>query len=139
MRGGFTLIELVVVIIITSILSLAAYPLFKGSAGMGLGAAAEIVKSDIRHTQAVAMTSGEAKSIVFTGGKSSYAYSAGEGGSETRDLNSISGGVAVASNETITFNTLGEPVGGGASIVLTMKGGSVTVTVEPYTGKTMIE
>lgn len=136
--GGFTMIELLLVIVVLSLLYVAAAPAFSGWRGPGLDAAARVIKSDILMTQRRAMAEGASRSIVFTGGGSGYGFVPGPGGlpSQTRDLSGFGAGVAVQTGLTLSFNSLGEPLAESETVVTITDGSrAATVTVTPYTGK----
>jgi prepilin-type N-terminal cleavage/methylation domain-containing protein len=126
---GFTLIELIMVVVLISILAVSVVPKFLDTSGFSLIGAASMAAGDIRYTQELAMGTHASKSIVFTSGNTYYTV-----GSQTVNLPSK---VSISSGATFTFNSLGEPTaGGGSSVKLTATGGECKeLSVDNYTGK----
>jgi MSHA pilin protein MshA len=131
-KGGFTIIEVIVVLVIVGVLAATAAPKFAdlltGSL-LSVEAASNMVKSDIRYVQELAMSTHQQKSIAFSSGSDSYylPYS-----SDPRDLQ----GVTLGNNLTVTFNPLGEPIAGGGQ---SLSVGTKTVTITNYTGKVNVQ
>lgn len=138
-NGGYTFIELVTVIVILSVLTLFAYPLFSRNNGLTLDAAAKLVKADIRFTQRMAMTDGATRSIIFIQGQSAYTYGVLSDGITpySRDLAEIDASVFIGSTVTFAFNSLGEPISiaGDTQVSVSTPGESVSFLVTAYTGK----
>lgn len=140
-ENGFTLIEMISVILVLGIVAAVVYPSFNIS-GIGSSSGATIVETDIRFMQELAMsrnpsTVGEI-GITFTAGQSSYTLTDPAGMyTQTRALPD---GVTITQGGTISFNKYGEPEIGGASIDIKISdsGTIKTVTVEQYTGRTTI-
>jgi len=126
---GFTLIELIMMIVLISILAVSVVPKFMDTSAISLQGGAAMAVADIRYTQELAMSTHTPKTIIFTTNDTSYTVV-----SQTVDLPSR---VAISSGATFTFNSLGEPTaGGGSSVQITTVGGSTkTITVESYTGR----
>lgn len=137
--AGFTFIELVTVIVILSALMVSAYPLLSRNNGLGLDAAAKLVKADIYFTQRRAMLDGSSLSIMFTQGSSAYIYGVAGGGaaSYSRNLAEIDSSVFIGSTITFTFNSLGEPVSitEDTPVLVSRPDESVSLIVTSYTGK----
>lgn len=128
-QSGFTLVELILVIIIIAIVSLVAIPRMIPRGGITVSLAADLAAADIRAVQHAAITGGAPRTISF-GGNS---YIAEGLIPTTRNLP----GEAVAGSYSVTFNSLGEPDGSG-SFTVTSGGESRTITIEPLTGKVTI-
>jgi prepilin-type N-terminal cleavage/methylation domain-containing protein len=125
---GFTLIELIMVVVLISILAVSVVPKFLDTSGFSLIGAASMAAGDIRYTQELAMGTHASKSIVFTSGNTYYTV-----GSQTVNLPSK---VSISSGATFTFNSLGEPTaGGGSSVTLSAGAETKTITVDSYTGR----
>jgi prepilin-type N-terminal cleavage/methylation domain-containing protein len=125
---GFTLIELIAVLVVVGVLVAAATVKFTSTSTISLRAAAEMIQADIRYTQAEAMATNAARSINFVAGNNYYTV-----GSETRDLPS---GVTIATGRLFTFDSLGEPTAGGGQSVSVSDGTNTnSITVIDYTGK----
>ena len=125
---GFTLIELIMVIVLISIISVSVMPKFLDTSAISLQGGAAMVRADIRYTQELAMSTHAPKTITFTTNDTFYTVV-----SQTMNLPSR---VSISSGETFTFNSLGEPTAGGGSSVEIQAGSSTkTITVESYTGR----
>ena len=125
---GFTLVELILVVVLISVLSVSFLPKFFDTGSISVAGAAVMAAADIRYTQELAMGTHASKSIVFTSGNTHYTV-----GSQTVNLPSK---VSISSGATFTFNSLGEPTGGGGSSVTLSAGAETkTITVDSYTGR----
>ena len=126
---GFTLVELIMVVVLISILAVSVVPKFVDTSAISLQGGAAMVAADIRYTQELAMSTHSPKTKTFTTNDTFYTVN-----SQTMNLPSR---VSISNGATFTFNSLGEPTtGGGSSVQITTVGGSTkTVTVESYTGR----
>jgi prepilin-type N-terminal cleavage/methylation domain-containing protein len=125
---GFTLIELIMVIVLISILAVSVVPKFMDTSAISLQGGAAMVVADIRYTQELAMSTHAPKTITFATDDTFYTVN-----SQTMNLPSR---VSISSGVTFTFNSLGEPAAGGGSSVEIQAGSSTkTITVESYTGR----
>ena len=125
---GFTLVELIMVVVLISILAVSVVPKFVDTSAISLQGGAAMVAADIRYTQELAMSTHSPKTITFTTNDTFYTVN-----SQTMNLPSR---VSISSGATFTFNSLGEPTTGGGSSVEIQAGGSTkTITVESYTGR----
>jgi prepilin-type N-terminal cleavage/methylation domain-containing protein len=126
---GFTIIELIMVVVLISILAVSVVPKFMDTSAISLQGGAAMVRADIRYTQELAMSTHAPKTITFTTSDTFYTVV-----SQTMNLPSR---VSISNGATFTFNSLGEPTaGGGSSVQITTVGGSTkTITVESYTGR----
>jgi len=129
---GFTLIEVVTILVVLGILAAVAATRFTGTSTISVRGAAEMIQADIRYAQEAAMAEHTAKSVIFSTGASSYTVD-----SENKELPS---GVTIGNNFTVTFNSLGEPTaGGGQSVSVSDGTNTQTITVVNYTGKVSID
>ncbi len=158
-QHGFTLIELVVIIIVLAIIAAVAIPRLGDVTSMKSGAAAEKIKSDIRYAQELAMTQNRSYRVYFNASPapaSGYAVvndadgdgNWGEAGEFAPDptgkgnlsvtLNSgdYAGVTAsLSAGSYISFNSLGRPTtGGGVSIQV--EANTVPVTTFTVTSET---
>jgi MSHA pilin protein MshC len=126
---GFTLVELIMVVVLIGILAVSIVPKFVDTSAISLLGGAAMVEADIRYTQELAMSTYSPKTITFATNDTFYTVN-----SQTMNLPSR---VSISSGATFTFNSLGEPTtGGGSSVQITTVGGSTkTITVESYTGR----
>lgn len=125
---GFTLVELIMVVVLIGILAVSVIPKFVDTSAISLQGGAAMVAADIRYTQELAMSTHSPKTIIFTTNDTFYTVN-----SQTMNLPSR---VSISSGATFTFNSLGEPTtGGGSSVQITAGGSTKTITVESYTGR----
>jgi prepilin-type N-terminal cleavage/methylation domain-containing protein len=136
-RRGFTLVEVVAVLIILGVLVAAATIRFTGTSTIAVIAAAEMIQADIRYAQETAMSEHISKSVIFSNGSSAYTFS------PTSDMDpsgQLPSGVTISDSFTFTFNSLGEPtIGGEGSVSISADGQSKTISVSNYTGKVSID
>jgi prepilin-type N-terminal cleavage/methylation domain-containing protein len=161
-RQGFTLIELIVVVVIIGIASLIAVPMLSTAADMQVRSAANRIAADLDYAKSLAMTHQKAFSVVFS--PSTESYDIRETGTDTVisdpmrpsqtyavnfKLDSRSSRVDIVSSSfdsvlsnAITFDYLGSPYSGkglanalnSGRITLTSDHFTLYVDVEPVTG-----
>jgi len=125
---GFTLVELIMVVVLMGILAVSFVPKFVDTSAFSLSGAAAMAVADVRYTQELAMGTHSSKTIVFTTNNGYYTID-----SQTVNLPAK---VSISSGATFTFNSLGEPTaGGGSSVTLSAGAETKTITVESYTGR----
>ena len=146
---GFTLIEMVSVILVLGIISAVAIPMFdQGTINATL--VANTVQTDIQFTQELAMSRNQDASITFVWGANSYNL--------PTDVNSIfpseprelprgvvfqgppppPGNPPLVGSTQVTFNRHGETSTAGSLVRLNAGGTLITVTVQGYTGRTTV-
>lgn len=134
--SGFTLIEIIMVVLTIGILAfvvISKYP----TTEISLDTAADMIKSDIRSVQALAIAKHEAQTLTFNS-STQYTFPKVGGGTETRIFGNIfRGGISLSAKPAaITFNSLGEPTADqNDSITITNGSSTQTLTVLRYTGK----
>lgn len=135
--SGFTLIELVVVILLIGIISFVAAPRFFNSSVIMERSAADEIISALRFTQQMAMSRGGGIELSTTANSYNVKYTASgtflKSPDRTGDYNktlSLPSGVSI-SVVTIAFTGLGEP---SPNVDTTITIGSYTITVEAETG-----
>jgi prepilin-type N-terminal cleavage/methylation domain-containing protein len=157
-RAGFTLIEILTVVVILAILAALALPAVLSQDDLIASAAARMVVSDLLYAQSQAIATQTMQSVSFTaasgetngswGGYSisplmvtrSFGTGAPGGMANTALLSVTLGGSA--SNTLLQFDTLGQPCVGtppsplasSGSIVLQCGSMQVTISIEPCTG-----
>lgn len=134
--SGFSLIELVMIIVLIGIVMAVAVPKLQNTTDFSLEGSASMIVADIRHAQELAMATHDNKNVIFILNGASYAVET-ESDSVFRTVNLPSGVTITSSDVTFTFNSLGEPiVGGGSSVTISAAGAnSKTVIVGSYTGR----
>ncbi|MFQ5456224.1 MAG: Tfp pilus assembly protein FimT/FimU [Nitrospirota bacterium] len=150
---GFTLIELVMIILLFGILSAVAIPQFNLQDTRG-GAAGRRIVSDIRYAQQLSTTTQIVHGVIFT--SASYTLFENDNtGDPAKDpltgsdfivnMNGDFAGVTLSSNLTggiIKFDSIGAPLKNDGSLLssektITVQSGtsSSSITIEPNTGK----
>jgi prepilin-type N-terminal cleavage/methylation domain-containing protein len=122
---GFTILELVMVIVIIAVLLLTVTPKFTDTSTLKTEAAAEQVESFIRYVRSLAISTQVQMSVAFYLDAGDWYFSI------KNQKYCIPPGVSLSTSGSITFNSLGEPV----PPIGTVSVGSITITVEPITGK----
>jgi len=158
--AGFTLVELIAVLVVTTIIAATAAPLLTTSRATVARAAARLVVTDVAFARERAMTTGITQWVSFTAGSDSYRVlaeslvSPGRAGATVLDtlaggkfVKRLSGegfsGISVVSSAfdgstDVGFNSFGSPlaVSGQPLVsagVVTLTN-SATVTIQPRTG-----
>jgi MSHA pilin protein MshC len=130
---GLTLVEIIMVIVLISIISVSIMPKFISTSSFSLVGGAAMIVADIRYTQELAMSSHENKKIRFTQSSSTYTLRNSDD-SVFRTVELPSRVTVSSSDFTFEFNSLGEPVNGGGSVTIEAGGNPKSITVESYTG-----
>lgn len=162
-RGGFSLIEIITVILILSIAALMAVPMFSSAANVQVRTAANVIAADLEYAKNLAITTQEAHFVTFNTATEAYdvrkisdtanpighptksgAQFVTELSTDTRTskVDIVTADFDAVSNNTITFDYLGGPYSGqgtasplnSGTITLESEGFTMTVTVEPITG-----
>ncbi len=146
--NGFTLIEIIVVIVIISIAALLVLPMMGSAGDIQVRAAADMIAADLEYAKSMAISRQKTYKVIFNTTAESYRLedpngiithpvNAGEpyavnfkADSRVSQVNINS--VSFAGSE-VDFDSLGSPSSGG---VVTLKAGgkTVTVSVEAATG-----
>ncbi len=150
--GGFTLIELMVVMVIMLIIAAVVIPSVSNTTSLKATSAARILAADIEYAQNVSITYQESVTITFDTSAESYSLSNASGplihpitkATYTVEFGSQTGleEVNIVSTDfpggTITFNSLGVPDNSGTAKI---QAGSKAylISVAPATGKVTVQ
>jgi len=155
--AGFTLVEIVIVVVILAIASALMIPMLSSAGSMQLGSAANIIAADLEYAKSMAITKGQNFTVDFDEANESYRIKDQSGGVikhpvkkgfdyivSFRDDSRLSRvdivDVDFDSQSKVTFNYLGSPVNdNGGFIRLGADGVGMKVNVEPVTGFISIE
>ncbi len=160
--AGFTLVELLIVVVIISIAALTAIPMMSSAASMQIRSAANMLTADLEYAKSMAISRAQNFSVVFDTSADSYWI-------EDKDSNPLPHPVKKGFNYVIdfqndgrlkkvdivsvdfdstskvTFDYLGSPYNGSSTPlnngVINLQAGSTTsiITVEPVTGYVSIQ
>jgi prepilin-type N-terminal cleavage/methylation domain-containing protein len=156
--GGFTLAEVILVIVILAIAAMMAIPFAVSGAGTQLKSAAIIIASDLEYAKSMAISRGRNYSVVFNDGaeryqiedangavishpvKKGFAYVVDFTADSRLDRVEIVSANFGDTTSTVSFDYLGSPYNGSGDplnsgvITLSAGGATMTVNVEPVTG-----
>ena len=151
--SGFTLIELIMVIVVLLIVAAFVAPKITGVTGTRVNAAARNISADIRYAQQLAISTQTNHGVIFNANPANT-YSIYRGTTSTIITDSFTGaaytvqlntgdysGVTINGGYTVEFDSLGSPITGGGSSVTVSAGGSApvrTIAVAANTGKVSI-
>ncbi len=145
-REGYTLIELVIVIVILSIIGFIVVPKFTGHSESILGRDKAKLTSYLMYAQELSMTRGERYGLCFNTSAKTFSVNKTDCSSSniikspetrTEDLivqldSSIS--ISPSGTTSVFFSTKGQPDPDGITITLTYNSQTKTIKVEPKTG-----
>ncbi len=128
-QTGFTLIEMVTVIVILGLLAVVMIPRFLAPSNFDSRATADTLISSLRQAQQLAMTKAPSANVSITTDNSNkrIRISYTEGGAQTID-------VSISANITITATTIPFLKSGAANI-----GGQQTITISPNARSVCVE
>jgi type II secretion system protein H len=149
---GFTLIELIVVLLIMTIIAAVAVPMVSGTNAMQAQAAARMLMADLEYAQSLSVTTGSPITVQFNRTNNSYKlinnqsqtvghpisgkgyeviYAQTSGATQVDVLSTTLAG------DQVTFDTLGAPTPDGA---ISVSAGSQTyvVSIAPVTGRVTV-
>ncbi len=138
-KRGFSMIELIMVIVIAGIMSAIALPRLASVSQIDLYNAARQAKSDIRYAQELAMGKYRETTITFGSNLNTYTITS-SGPTLNKQLPPSSNVIFDAGSTRIfTFNTAGEPItGGGGTLTISSGGSSEQILVSNITGNANI-
>jgi prepilin-type N-terminal cleavage/methylation domain-containing protein len=161
--GGFTLVEIIAVVVILAIAALIAVPAFSGAAEMQGKAAADKLAADIEYAKSLAVTTQRVHRVTFDVNAESYdirdmstdtivtdpvrkapftvAYATDQRLSSVKlQSASFGGGSSIQFDATGTPQDSGDTaIGATGTVVLAAKGQTFTIRVEPVTGYVTIQ
>jgi prepilin-type N-terminal cleavage/methylation domain-containing protein len=148
--SGFTVVEILIVVVILAIAAMMTVPLATSAAGMQVRSAANMVAADLEYAKSMAISRGQNYSAVFDKTSDSYRIENQDGDiiphpvkkgfdyavdfRNDRRLNKVD--IVDAdfnSTSRVAFDCLGSPDNGGM-ITLQAGGTTIRVAVEPVTG-----
>ena len=165
-RYGFTLVELIIVVVILAIAALMAVPMLTSAADFQLRAAANMIASDLEYAKNLAVTTQRNYSAVFSTAGDSYQLCDSEGSVIEHPVHGGRQFEVVFQNDsrlnkvdittvdfdsdlskTITFDYLGSPYSGSTTanplntgtIILNAGDFALTISIESVTGYITIQ
>jgi prepilin-type N-terminal cleavage/methylation domain-containing protein len=157
--SGFTLIELIIVVVIISIAALTAVPMMSSAASVQIRSAANMISADLEYAKSMAISRGQKFSVVFDKNTESYRIEDQDGNVIPHPVKKGFSYVINFQNDgrlnkvdifdadfdgtsEVKFDYLGSPYNGNTppaplnSGVISLQAGGVTATVsvEPVTG-----
>ncbi len=169
LRGGFTLVEIIIVIMIIGIAAFLAVPMFSSAADIQISTAANIIASDLEYVKSLAITRQKNYSVIFDPANESYRVVETSipgtpiphpikpgatfvvtftGDSRTNHVNIVDANFDADADKTITFDYLGTPYRDNSGVLPLTANGQIslsadtfvmTVVVEPVTGYITIQ
>jgi prepilin-type N-terminal cleavage/methylation domain-containing protein len=151
---GFTLAELMIVLVIISIIAAIAVPMYSSAAGVQLKTAANVIASDLEYAKNMAISTGQTYQVVFDTAAESYSIKNSAGAVITHPVhiganyivNFASDSrlskvdiVSTTFGGTISFDYLGTPSANSGEVVLVAEGSTMKVKIETITGYITIE
>ncbi len=143
---GFTMVELMLVIIILGIMGVVVIPGLRGGDSLQVDTAARMVGAAIGRAQSEAIRSAMPVEVAFTNGQSQFTIvqMLNGGGTQTLETVDISqtGNMVLGTSGSITFYGDGSVfmsgTAGGVSVTMTDGSVNKVVSVNPVTGETSV-
>ena len=148
-RRGFTIIEILIVVVILAIAAMTAIPMLSSAGSVQVKSVANMIAADLEYAKSLAITKGQSFSAVFNTSADSYSIKDQSGTTiqhpvkkgfdyvidfhaEGLDKADITG-ANFGGSPQVEFNYLGSPDNGG---IVTVQGGGATlrINVEAVTG-----
>ena len=160
-RVGFTIIEILIVVVLIAIVAMTAIPMMSSAASIQIRSAANIIAADLEYAKSMAISRGQNYSVVFDKNAESYRIKNQDDNtivhpvkkgfyyivdfqndSRLNRVDIVDADFDPGSSQTITFDYLGSPYSGtGTSsplnngiITLQAAGITRTISIEPVTG-----
>jgi prepilin-type N-terminal cleavage/methylation domain-containing protein len=150
---GFTIIELLIVVVILSIVALTAIPMMSSAASIQIRSAANIIAADIEYARSMAISRGQNYSVEFDKNTDRYWIEDQAGNviphpvkkgfpyemkfrTESRLSRVDITNANFNGTQTVTFDCLGSPVSISSEGTVNLQAGAIsaTIRVEPVTG-----
>lgn len=152
---GFTLVEVIIVVVILAIVSLITIPVMNSAAGLQVKTASNMIAGDLEYAQNLAITTGAVYSVVFDINAENYRIIDSEnntienphkpGSNYIVDfpadfrLNKVKLENALfGSTSKVKFDNLGSPDNGG-QVTIKAEGNTAVINVQPVTGYVSIQ
>ena len=149
-RTGFTIVEILIVVVILSIAALAAIPMMSSASSFQIRSAANMIAADLEYAKSMAISRGQTYSVEFDVAADSYSivdqtdtvieHPVKKGfpytvrfPTESRLSKVEITNVTFTSNK-VGFDCLGSPDNNGGSVTINANGTTATINVEPVTG-----
>ncbi len=148
--GGFTLIEIIIVVVILAIAAMTAIPLMSSGGSVQIRSGSNMIAADLEYARSMAISRGQDYSVVFDKNTESYriedqynnviphpvkkGFNYVINFQNDSRLNKVDiTNVNFNATPCVKFDCLGSPDNGG-TISLDANGPTATITVEPVTG-----
>ena len=149
---GFTLVEVIIVVVILSIAAMMAIPMMSSAGSVQIRSAAEAIAADLEYAKSMAISHQQNYGIIFDPGNNKYyvvtdlndnpiphpvkrgfPYTINyRSDSRLNKVNLVTADFDIPNR--IYFDYLGSPLLNGGTITLQADGSTVIITVEPVTG-----
>jgi prepilin-type N-terminal cleavage/methylation domain-containing protein len=150
LRKGFTLVEIIIVVVILAIAAMTAIPMMSSGGSVQVRSAANMIAADLEYAKSMSISRGQNYSVVFDKSTESYRIVdqsnniiphpvkkgfyyivdfKNDGRLSKVDITNVN----FNSTDRVKFDCLGSPDNGG-TISLNAGGPTATITVEPVTG-----
>ena len=150
MNNGFTIVEIVIVVVIISIAALVAIPMMSSAASLQIRSAANMIAADLEYARSMAISRGQNFSVEFDENTERYrikdqagnviSHPVKKGFNYEIDFKNDSRlnrvditNVDFNMTSSVQFECLGSPDNGG-TVIIQAEGITKTITVEPVTG-----
>lgn len=138
-KSGYTLIELILIIVILGIMTAIAIPRISNTKKLSYITARELV-SDLRNTRSLSINKGVIHRLEFFESNTKYRIINDSDGSQEGDDQLIPDGVTCTPDDTVIyFNYLGTCTNGDNSITLVGEGETHIVNIVGFTGRASVQ